>query len=279
MRGVFDSAGSRRTCVSARRLVAFRLGRHRRLPAFPFSELITQPAYAPCPTLRVRPRGCPRMARGQDGSLRLSCMTLSFTAPRRFIPTLSSPEGVGHRHLPDRGSNLGLASGRPRRFPLEIQSPEELEALAVPGHHRLRSYDDQGSAPVPPILERHNQNNRSAFRSRGRGQRRLNTVSCWRRAKFSRAISRRLPAKTARRTSGQSTINMGFRVRVVRTVPGRGGSTGPRFPLLKSYSFHRFVKLHPSLCRYFGAGSGASWCRSVVLNCASPRIGRDFGFA
>jgi hypothetical protein len=47
MRGVFDSAGSRRTCVNARRLVAFRLGRHRRLPAFPFSELITQPAYAP----------------------------------------------------------------------------------------------------------------------------------------------------------------------------------------------------------------------------------------
>jgi len=46
-RGVFDSAGSRRTCVSARRLVAFRLGRHRRLPAFPFSELIIQPAYAP----------------------------------------------------------------------------------------------------------------------------------------------------------------------------------------------------------------------------------------
>ena len=36
MRGVFDSAGSRRTCASVRRFVAFRLGRHRRLPAFPF---------------------------------------------------------------------------------------------------------------------------------------------------------------------------------------------------------------------------------------------------
>ena len=32
MRGVFDSAGSRRTCASVRRFVAFRLGRHRRLP-------------------------------------------------------------------------------------------------------------------------------------------------------------------------------------------------------------------------------------------------------
>ena len=47
MREVFDSAGSRRTCASVRRFVAFRLGRHRRLPAFPFSELITQPVYTP----------------------------------------------------------------------------------------------------------------------------------------------------------------------------------------------------------------------------------------
>src|SRR6202051_2493078 len=44
----------------------------------------------PCPTLQVRPRDRPRMARGQDGSLLLSCMTLTFTTPRRFIPTLSS---------------------------------------------------------------------------------------------------------------------------------------------------------------------------------------------
>ncbi len=47
MHGVFDSAGPRRTCVIARRLIAFRLGRHRQLPAFPFSELIAQPAYTP----------------------------------------------------------------------------------------------------------------------------------------------------------------------------------------------------------------------------------------
>ena len=32
------------------------------------------------------------MARGRDGSLLLSRMTLSFTTPRRFIPTLSSQE-------------------------------------------------------------------------------------------------------------------------------------------------------------------------------------------
>jgi hypothetical protein len=55
----------------------------------------------PCPTLRVPPRGCPRMVRVQDGSLRLSCMTLSFTAPRRFIRTLTSPKRIRQAHLPD----------------------------------------------------------------------------------------------------------------------------------------------------------------------------------
>jgi hypothetical protein len=33
----------------------------------------------------------PSHGSGQDGSLRLSCMTLTFTTPRRFIPTLSAP--------------------------------------------------------------------------------------------------------------------------------------------------------------------------------------------
>src|SRR5438034_2847234 len=33
----------------------------------------------------------PRMARGQSGSLRLLCTTLSFATPCRFIPALSSP--------------------------------------------------------------------------------------------------------------------------------------------------------------------------------------------
>jgi hypothetical protein len=58
-----------------------------------------------CPTLQVQPHDCPRMTRGQDGSLRLSCMTFSFTAPRRFIPTLTTPGRVLSTHaanqLPD----------------------------------------------------------------------------------------------------------------------------------------------------------------------------------
>jgi hypothetical protein len=44
------------------------------------------------PTLQVRRCRRPRKGRGQDGSLLLSCMTLSFTTSRRFIPTLSRPK-------------------------------------------------------------------------------------------------------------------------------------------------------------------------------------------
>src|ERR1022692_1979719 len=55
------------------------------------------PAYRyPCPTLPVQPRDCPRMARGQDGSLFLPCTTLAFATPRRFIPTPSRPGGLPH---------------------------------------------------------------------------------------------------------------------------------------------------------------------------------------
>ena len=41
-------------------------------------------------TLQVRPRGRPRMTRVQDGWLFLFLVTLSFTAPCRFIPSLSA---------------------------------------------------------------------------------------------------------------------------------------------------------------------------------------------
>src|SRR6266481_3680166 len=56
------------------------------------------PAYIyPCPTLQVRPLDRPRMARGQSGLLAFLCMTLSFTTPRRFIPTLSRLEARSTR--------------------------------------------------------------------------------------------------------------------------------------------------------------------------------------
>src|SRR6266581_3106161 len=39
----------------------------------------------PLSTLRWLPRGRPRKTRGQDGSLLLSCETLSFSTPCRFL--------------------------------------------------------------------------------------------------------------------------------------------------------------------------------------------------
>src|SRR3979490_652498 len=89
--GAFDSAVPRRACVGARRCVAFRVAGHRRRYCcgdFGAHQLQGYPACTcPCPTLRVRRFRPTHMAPGQDGSLLLSSMTLSFTTPRRFIPT------------------------------------------------------------------------------------------------------------------------------------------------------------------------------------------------
>src|SRR6266446_2540894 len=59
--------------------------------------LISDPFHGPKPclhvplsTLHVQPCDCPRMTRGQVGSLRLTCTTLAFATSRRFIPAHSN---------------------------------------------------------------------------------------------------------------------------------------------------------------------------------------------
>ena len=98
MPGVFDSAGSRlarvfasaRCCLpccltpSAPRNTRFR-------SSIPSLQIPLSNA-----SIQVQPRDCPRMARGQGGSLFLPCTTLAFATPRRFIPTLSRPGGLPH---------------------------------------------------------------------------------------------------------------------------------------------------------------------------------------
>jgi hypothetical protein len=49
---------------------------------------------------RLVARSRPRMARGQAGSLYLTCVISSITAPRRFIPTLSLPVCVAPQVVP-----------------------------------------------------------------------------------------------------------------------------------------------------------------------------------
>src|ERR1700739_3350549 len=46
--------------------------------------------HVPLSTLHVQPCDCPRMTRGQVGSLRLTCTTLAFATLRRFIPAHSN---------------------------------------------------------------------------------------------------------------------------------------------------------------------------------------------
>ena len=99
----------------------------------------------PYPTLRVQPHDCPRMARGQDGSLRLSCMTLTFTTPRRFIPTLSAPEWVFTTHGANQLAHL-FRHGRP---PL-LTASQQAKALPVPADDG-RGFDDKDTGlPVFP---------------------------------------------------------------------------------------------------------------------------------
>ena len=111
MRGVFDSAGS----AAHSRFLCTAVWPSDGLT--PWASWITvfgaqYPAYRyPCPTLQVQPHDCPRMARGQGGSLFLPCTTLAFATPRRFIPTLSQTWGLPHKfcNIPDVGELNGIS--------------------------------------------------------------------------------------------------------------------------------------------------------------------------
>ena len=121
-------------------------------------------------------------------------------------------KGLAAAILLIRARTSGLVSGRPLCFRLEIQVQKSRK------HLRCQDTTVSGLTMIKArrqyfqFLERHSQNNRSAFRSRGRGQRRLKTVSCWRRAKFSRAISRTLPGKMRRRIREHRRAHMGSSV-------------------------------------------------------------------
>src|SRR6202162_3179565 len=69
VRGVFDSAGPRCTRAIAHRVFAFRFAGRRLLPDSQISEFITPPTYTPVQRFKCSLAACPRMARGQVGSL------------------------------------------------------------------------------------------------------------------------------------------------------------------------------------------------------------------
>ena len=61
------------------------------------------------------------MTRGQDGSLLLSCMTLSFTTSHRFIPTLTRRNRLPHQSKWAGGK--GGAGFQPARSLASAQVP------------------------------------------------------------------------------------------------------------------------------------------------------------
>ena len=84
----------------------------------------------PCSTLRVLPYGQPRMTRGQDGLLILSCTTLSFATLCRFIPAHQA------RPCPTFGRPVHLRGGPHRLRP--GTSPHALRIPPHDGHPALR---------------------------------------------------------------------------------------------------------------------------------------------
>jgi hypothetical protein len=77
--------------------LSFRLVRHRRLPGVPISELNTQPAYTPVQRFKCGLTTALAWLGAKVVRYSFLCMTLSFTTPRRFIPTLSGPGGPPHK--------------------------------------------------------------------------------------------------------------------------------------------------------------------------------------
>jgi len=73
----------------AHRVLSFRLAGHRRHPVLAISELNTQPAYTPVQRFKCGLTTALAWLGARVVCYAFLCMTLSFTTPRRFIPTLS----------------------------------------------------------------------------------------------------------------------------------------------------------------------------------------------
>src|SRR6516225_3376329 len=107
-----------------------------------------------------------------------------------------------------------LACGRPSRFRREILAPIESEPFTLPAHDRLSLDQLQGPPPRAQIRESTTQNNRSFLFSLGTAFLLFSTLSCCRRARFSKAKSRRsLTAVSSKTPSHRSISIMGCSVR------------------------------------------------------------------
>ena|SRR5882724_7542051 len=119
--------------------------------------------HVPLSTLHVQPYDYPRMTRGQVGSLRLTCTTLSFATSRRFIPAHSnfSPTGTVLRVDFGRFATSGQLNHRDLRSGRWESNPHPklgklLNVMACPGflHRSQRGFAKihrPSASPLPHI--------------------------------------------------------------------------------------------------------------------------------
>src|SRR5204863_1749073 len=90
--------------------LSFQFFRHRRLPDWQISELNTQPAYTPVQRFKCGLSTALAWLGARVVRYSFLCMTLSFTTPRRFIPTLTE-SACSTWVLAAFGTVLGSAGG------------------------------------------------------------------------------------------------------------------------------------------------------------------------
>lgn len=106
----------------------------------PFHGSITLPA-CPLSTLHVQPHDCPRMTRGQVGSLRLTCTTLSFATSRRFIPAHSKWVQLKAPPLLDESFKKRLEQCRRADGNRELHCHLESPDGALRTHDKIAAHD------------------------------------------------------------------------------------------------------------------------------------------
>ena len=148
VRGVFDSAGPRCTRVIALRVIAFRFRGHRPLPDSQISELKIPPAYSPVQRFECSLTTALAWLGARLVRYSLSCVNFPFTAPRRFIPTLSLPVCSPPRSfLPLQVSSQGSRgfTSEQKRASLPSHASDMLSARlqAIGGARTFTSQDSQ----------------------------------------------------------------------------------------------------------------------------------------
>src|SRR5260221_7151803 len=116
--------------VFAHRVLSFRLAGHRRHPVSAISELNTQPTYTPVQRFKCGLSTALAWLGARVVCYAFLCMTLSFTTPRRFIPTLSRLKARSTLDLV-----YSWADGRILDIPAEDQRPQHF----VPHRNKARS--------------------------------------------------------------------------------------------------------------------------------------------